>query len=72
MKQYIREIYGLPEKFIFCVSNNKPHKNITQLVRAYCYSNIDVPLVLACPVDYSLIKIAEEHNKSTFYIFLSL
>lgn len=69
MKQYIREIYGLPEKFIFCVSNNKPHKNITQLVRAYCYSDIDTPLVLACPVDYNLIKIAESHNKKHLIYF---
>ena len=40
-----------------------------QLVRAYCYSDIEVPLVLACPVDYSLIKIAEDHNKKHLLYF---
>ena len=60
--QYVRDIYGLPERFILCVSNNKPHKNVHQLVRAYCYSDVDVPLVLACPVDRSLISIAENYG----------
>jgi glycosyltransferase involved in cell wall biosynthesis len=53
--QYVRDIYELPEDFIFCLSNNKPHKNVQQLVRAYCFSDIEVPLVLASPVDRSVI-----------------
>lgn len=60
---YIRDIYELPERFILCVSNNKPHKNLHQLVRAYCYSNVEIPLVLACPVDRNLIRIAESFGK---------
>lgn len=60
---YIRDLYELPETFILCVSNNKPHKNVHQLVRAYCYSNVDIPLVLACPVDRNLIRIAESFGK---------
>ncbi len=60
---YVRDLYELPEKFIFCLSNNKPHKNVHQLVRAYCYSNVDIPLVLASPVDRNLIRIAESFGK---------
>ena len=60
---YIRDLYELPEQFIFCLSNNKPHKNIHQLVRAYCFSNLKTPLVLACPVDASLIRLAEGFGK---------
>ena len=60
---YIRDLYELPEKFIFCLSNNKPHKNVHQLVRAYCFSDLDIPLVLACPVDRNLIRIAESFGK---------
>ena len=67
--QYVRDIYGLPEKFILCVSNNKPHKNVHQLVRAYCYSDVKVPLVLACPVDRSLISIAENYGKKHLIYF---
>ena len=66
---YIREIYGLPERFILCLSNNKPHKNIHQLVRAYCFSNLKVPLVLACPVDRNLIRIAENYGKKHLIYF---
>jgi glycosyltransferase involved in cell wall biosynthesis len=60
---YIREIYELPDEFILCVSNNKPHKNVHQLVRAYCQSNIEIPLVLATPVDTALLRLAESFNK---------
>jgi glycosyltransferase involved in cell wall biosynthesis len=66
---YVRDIYGLPDRFILCVSNNKPHKNVHQLVRAFCFANIDIPLVLACPVDYSLIKIAENYGKKHLLYF---
>lgn len=67
--EYVRDIYGLPERFVFCVSNNKPHKNVHQLVRAYCYSNVDIPLVLACPTDPNLIKIAENYGKKHLVYF---
>lgn len=67
--RYIRDIYELPEKFIFCLSNNKPHKNVHQLVRAYCYSDVTVPLVLACPVDSRLIRIAEQYGKKYLLYF---
>ncbi len=66
---YIRDLYELPEKFIFCVSNNKPHKNVHQLVRAFCYSSIEIPLVLACPVDRSIIRIAENYGKKHLIYF---
>ena len=66
---YVRDIYGLAERFILCVSNNKPHKNVHQLVRAFCYADIDIPLVLACPVDYNLIKIAENYGKKHLIYF---
>ena len=60
---YVREIYGLAERFILCVSNNKPHKNVYQLVKAYCHANVEIPLVLACPVDVELIRLADRHGK---------
>ncbi len=66
---YVRDLYELPEKFIFCVSNNKPHKNVLQLVRAFCHSRVDIPLVLACPVDTNIIRIAETYNKKHLIYF---
>ena len=67
--KYVKEMYGLPDRFILCVSNNKPHKNIHQLVRAFCYSNLSIPLVLACPVDFNLIRIAENYGKKHLLYF---
>lgn len=67
--EYVREIYEFPKEFILCVSNNKPHKNIYQLVRAYCQSNVDLPLVLATPVDSALLKLAESFNKKHLIYF---
>jgi glycosyltransferase involved in cell wall biosynthesis len=66
---YVREIYELPEEFILCVSNNKPHKNVHQLVRAYCQSNVELPLVLATPVDTALLRLAESFNKKHMIYF---
>ncbi len=66
---YVRDLYELPDQFIFCLSNNKPHKNVHQLVRAYCHSRVDIPLVLACPVDRSLIQIAENYGKKHLIYF---
>ena len=66
---YVRDIYELPEQFIFCLSNNKPHKNVQQLVRAFCYSDINIPLVLACPVDRNIIRIAENYGKKHLIYF---
>lgn len=66
---YVREIYELPDEFILCVSNNKPHKNVHQLVRAYCQSTIDKPLVLATPVDTALLRLAEAFNKKHLIYF---
>lgn len=66
---YVRDIYELPEQFILCVSNNKPHKNVQQLLRAYCYSDLKVPIVLASPVDRSLIQVAENYGKKHMVYF---
>jgi glycosyltransferase involved in cell wall biosynthesis len=66
---YVREIYELPDEFIFCVSNNKPHKNVRQLVRAYCLSNLNIPLVLASPVDRGLLSLAEAFGKKHLIYF---
>jgi glycosyltransferase involved in cell wall biosynthesis len=67
--EYVRELYELPERFIFCLSNNKPHKNVHQLVRAYCHANISIPLVLACPVDASILRTAETYGKKHLIYF---
>lgn len=67
--QYVRDIYELPEKFIFCLSNNKPHKNVHQLVRAFCFSQVDMPLVLATTADPSLIRLAEYYGKKHLIYF---
>jgi glycosyltransferase involved in cell wall biosynthesis len=66
---YVRDLYELPERFILCLSNNKPHKNVHQLVRAYCHADIQIPLVLACPVDHGIIRIAESHGKKHLIYF---
>lgn len=66
---YVRDLYELPERFVFCVSNNKPHKNVHQLVRAFCHSNVDLPLVLACPVDRNIIRVAENYGKKHLIYF---
>ena len=67
--RYVRDIYELPEKFIFCVSNNKPHKNVHNLVRAFCHANIEMPLVLASPVDPKIIRMAEAFGKKHLIYF---
>jgi glycosyltransferase involved in cell wall biosynthesis len=66
---YVRDMYELPEKFIFCLSNNKPHKNVHQLVRAFCFADIEIPLVLATPVDRNIIRIAENYGKKHLIYF---
>jgi len=66
---YIRDLYELPDKFVFCLSNNKPHKNVQQLVKAYCFSDLKIPLVLASPVDRSIIRIAENYGKKHLIYF---
>ena len=66
---YVRDVYSLPEKFIFCLSNNKPHKNIHRLVRAWGYSDINLPLVLASPVDEGAICVAENYGKKHLLYF---
>ena len=68
--QYVRDLYELPEKFLLCLSNNKPHKNIKPLVEAYCLSRIEIPLVLACEVDINLIRIVEKHGKKHLLYFV--
>lgn len=67
--QYVRDIYELPERFVFCLTNNKPHKNVHQLVRAYSYSGLKVPLVLACPFDPGILSIAEQYGKKHLIFF---
>ncbi len=69
MLDYVRDLYGFSDRFILCVSNNKPHKNVQQLVRAFCYSDIEIPLVLASPFDASLIRIAENYGKKHLVYF---
>ncbi len=61
--QYVRELYELPPRFLFCLTNNKPHKNVHQLVRAYVYSNVEIPLVLVGTVDTSILRLAEQYGK---------
>lgn len=60
---YVRELYGLPAEYIFSLSANKLHKNMHQLVRAYCFSSIEIPLVLTCSFNQQLIDIAESYGK---------
>jgi len=67
--RYVRDLYELPEQFILCVSNNKPHKNVHQLVRAYCFSDLKIPLVLACAFDRSILRIAESFGKKHLIFF---
>ncbi|MBP6217615.1 MAG: glycosyltransferase family 4 protein [Oligoflexales bacterium] len=66
---YVKELYELPDEFIFCLSNDKPHKNIQQLVRAYCLSKLKTPLVLGGPTDEQLFKIADSYGKKHLLYF---
>ncbi len=68
--EYVRDLYELPEKFLLCLSNNKPHKNVKTLVQAYCLSDIEIPLVLACEVDTELIRIAASQGKKHLLYFV--
>jgi glycosyltransferase involved in cell wall biosynthesis len=68
--EYVREIYELPQQFIFCLSNNKPHKNVFQLLSAYVRSNLEIPLVLVGPVDNSLVRYAEKYSKKHQIYFI--
>ena len=67
--KYVRDIYELPERFVFCLTNNKPHKNVHQLVRAYSYSGLKLPLVLACPFDSGILSVAEQYGKKHLVFF---
>jgi len=67
--RYVRDIYELPERFVFCLTNNKPHKNVHQLVRAYSYSGLKLPLVLACPFDSGILSVAEQYGKKHLVFF---
>ena len=60
---YIKDLYEFPDEFIFCLSNNKKHKNLHVLVQAYCHANISIPLVLTSEVEQSLIRTAEVYGK---------
>ncbi len=66
---FVREKYDLPEEYMLCLANNKPHKNVYQLVKAFCEVSIETPLVLACPPDERLIKLTEAHNKKHLLFF---
>ena len=66
---YVRELYGLPESFLFCLSNNKPHKNIDRLVAAFGASSLELPLVLAMPFDRKLVDIADAFGKKYLLYF---
>ncbi len=68
--EYVQELYELPDSFIFCLSNNKPHKNVFQLVSAYVQSDLENPLVLVGPADNSLITLAETHGKKHQIYFI--
>lgn len=68
--RYVRELYELPETFLFCLANNKPHKNVHQLVRAYAFSKVDIPLVLAGPPNADLIRLADYYGKKHRIFFV--
>ena len=67
---YIKDLYCIPDVFLFCLSNNKPHKNLQKLIEGYCISDINIPLVIASPPSTKLIKIAENHNKKHLIHFI--
>ncbi|PKM82452.1 MAG: glycosyltransferase family 1 protein [Firmicutes bacterium HGW-Firmicutes-14] len=43
----VREKYCLPEHFILCVSNNKPHKNLKTLLQAFARADTNYSLILS-------------------------
>jgi glycosyltransferase involved in cell wall biosynthesis len=70
IRQLVREKYGLPEKFLFCVSNTKPYKNSRKLIEAYAQSSLDIPLVLALGKAPDLVKYAASCDKKGSIRFL--
>ncbi len=44
--QALRSRLNLPERFLFALAINKPHKNLTTLLRAFAHAHSDMHLVL--------------------------
>lgn len=58
----IREKYELPQKFVLYIGNLKPHKNISNLIKAIKNINQEIILVINGKVNEILDKIIEENH----------
>ncbi|TCW40349.1 glycosyltransferase involved in cell wall biosynthesis [Thermohydrogenium kirishiense] len=58
----IRKKYDLPQKFVLYIGNLKPHKNITNLIKAIKKINQEIMLVINGESNEILNKIIKENN----------
>ena len=56
--------YKLPQKFIFTVGSNRPHKNLDMLTESYCKGNFRVPLVILSNSYEKLLEIGKYYGKN--------
>ena len=70
-KNDLRHKYLLPENFIFAMGNNKPHKNLRQLINVYCKNTFPIPLVILCQNHEELKQHVELNNKIYDIIFIN-
>lgn len=68
--ELIQQKYNLPEKFIFTVGNNKPHKNLAALVKAYCQNNLSLPLVVLSNAYENVLPIIQKYKKLNSVVLL--
>lgn len=58
----VREKYGFPKSFILYVGSHKPHKNLSNLLKAYARISLDIPLVLSGKGNEKLLEISRRLN----------
>jgi glycosyltransferase involved in cell wall biosynthesis len=71
LRQSVRKLYHLPERFILCLGSSRPHKNTEALVKAYCQSNLTLPLVVTLTSTPAMQAILRATGKTSLVKFPS-
>jgi glycosyltransferase involved in cell wall biosynthesis len=66
----VREKYGLPETFILYVGTYKPHKNVSNLLKAFSRISLEIPLALSGKGNQELLRILKELKLDKKIIFM--
>jgi glycosyltransferase involved in cell wall biosynthesis len=66
----VRKRYGLPEAFILYVGAYKPHKNVSNLIKAFSRISLKVPLVLSGKGNKELLRTSKELKLDKEIIFM--